>query len=43
LCVTGVQTCALPISTSMLTIVGVAILLLPVLFRTWRDFSRTAH
>ncbi|MDE0956309.1 MAG: sugar ABC transporter permease [Pseudomonadales bacterium] len=30
-------------ATSMLTIVGVAILLLPVLFRTWRDFSRTAH
>jgi len=30
-------------ATSMLTIIGVAILLLPVLFRTWRDFSRTAH
>ena len=30
-------------ATSMLTIVGVAILLLPVLFRTWRDFSRTTH
>ncbi|MFT5930478.1 MAG: ABC-type sugar transport system permease subunit [Oceanospirillaceae bacterium] len=30
-------------ATSMLTIVGVAILLLPVLIRTWRDFSRTAH
>jgi len=27
----------------MLTIVGVAILLFPVLIRTWRDFSRTAH
>jgi ABC-type sugar transport system permease subunit len=30
-------------ATSMLTIVGVTILLLPVLIRTWRDFSRTAH
>ena len=27
-------------STSMLTIVGVGILLTPVLVRTWRDFNR---
>ncbi|MEQ8308331.1 MAG: sugar ABC transporter permease [Hoeflea sp.] len=27
-------------TTSMLTIVGVAILLMPVLMRTWRDFNR---
>jgi multiple sugar transport system permease protein len=27
-------------ATSMLTIVGVAILLTPVLIRTWRDFGR---
>ncbi|MBT4998826.1 MAG: sugar ABC transporter permease [Oceanospirillaceae bacterium] len=30
-------------ATSMLTIVGVAILLLPVLVRTWRDFNRKTH
>ena len=30
-------------TTSMLTIFGVAILLLPVLLRTWRDFNRKAH
>jgi ABC-type sugar transport system permease subunit len=29
-------------ATSMLTIVGVVILLTPVLIRTWRDFSRKA-
>ena len=27
-------------ATSMLTIIGVAILLTPVLIRTWRDFNR---
>ena len=27
-------------ATSMLTILGVAILLAPVLIRTWRDFNR---
>jgi multiple sugar transport system permease protein len=27
-------------ATSMLTIVGVVILLMPVLIRTWRDFNR---
>ncbi|MEO0913344.1 MAG: sugar ABC transporter permease, partial [Pseudomonadota bacterium] len=27
-------------ATSMLTILGVAILLMPVLIRTWRDFNR---
>ncbi|MEM9715478.1 MAG: sugar ABC transporter permease [Pseudomonadota bacterium] len=30
-------------ATSMLTIIGVAILLMPVLIRTWRDFNRKAH
>ena len=30
-------------ATSMLTIFGVIILLMPVLVRTWRDFSRKAH
>ena len=30
-------------ATSMLTIVGVAILLTPVLIRTWRDFSAKRH
>ena len=30
-------------ATSMLTILGVAILLTPVLIRTWRDFNRKAH
>ncbi|MBT3437361.1 MAG: sugar ABC transporter permease [Oceanospirillaceae bacterium] len=30
-------------ATSVLTIVGVAILLLPVLVRTWRDFNRKSH
>ncbi|MEM1079847.1 MAG: sugar ABC transporter permease [Pseudomonadota bacterium] len=30
-------------ATSMLTILGVAILLTPVLIRTWRDFSKTGH
>lgn len=30
-------------ATSMLTIIGVAILLTPVLIRTWRDFNRKAH
>ena len=30
-------------ATSMMTIVGVAILLTPVLIRTWRDFNRKAH
>ena len=29
-------------ATSMLTIAGIAILLMPVLVRTWRDFSRKA-
>jgi multiple sugar transport system permease protein len=27
-------------ATSVLTILGVAVLLIPVLIRTWRDFSR---
>ena len=30
-------------ATSMMTIIGVAILLTPVLIRTWRDHSRKAH
>ena len=30
-------------ATSMLTIIGVVILLAPVLVRTWRDFNRKAH
>lgn len=30
-------------ATSMMTIIGVVILLMPVLIRTWRDFSRKAH
>ena len=30
-------------ATSMLTILGVAVLLTPVLIRTWRDFNRKAH
>ena len=30
-------------ATSMLTILGVAILLTPVLIRTWRDFNRKVH
>ncbi len=30
-------------ATSMLTILGVVILLMPVLIRTWRDFGRKAH
>ncbi len=30
-------------ATSLLTIIGVVVLLLPVLIRTWRDFSRKAH
>ena len=30
-------------ATSMLTIIGVVFLLIPVLLRTWRDFSRKAH
>ena len=30
-------------ATSILTIIGVVILLLPVLIRTWRDFKRKAH
>lgn len=30
-------------TTSVLTIIGVAILLSPVLVRTWRDFTRKAH
>lgn len=30
-------------ATSMLTIIGVVILLSPVLVRTWRDFNRKAH
>ena len=30
-------------ATSMLTIIGVVILLTPVLIRTWRDFGRKAH
>ena len=30
-------------ATSILTIVGVVILLTPVLVRTWRDFTRRAH
>ena len=30
-------------ATSILTIVGVVILLTPVLIRTWRDFNRKAH
>ena len=29
-------------ATSMLTIIGVVILLTPVLIRTWRDFNRKA-
>ena len=30
-------------ATSMLTIIGVVILLTPVLIRTWRDFNRKVH
>ena len=30
-------------ATSMLTIIGVVILLMPVLIRTWRDFNRKSH
>lgn len=30
-------------ATSMMTIMGVVILLTPVLIRTWRDFNRRAH
>lgn len=30
-------------ATSLLTIIGVIILLTPVLIRTWRDFNRKAH
>ena len=30
-------------ATSMMTILGVVILLTPVLIRTWRDFNRRAH
>ena len=30
-------------ATSMLTIIGVVILLTPVLIRTWRDFNRKTH
>ncbi|EAR52894.1 ABC transporter, membrane spanning protein [Oceanicola granulosus HTCC2516] len=30
-------------ATSMMTILGVVILLTPVLIRTWRDFNRKAH
>ncbi len=30
-------------ATSLLTIIGVVILLTPVLIRTWRDFTRKAH
>lgn len=30
-------------ATSVLTIIGVAFLLMPVLIRTWRDFNRKAH
>lgn len=30
-------------ATSIMTILGVAILLTPVLIRTWRDFSKKAH
>ncbi|WP_025770836.1 carbohydrate ABC transporter permease [Thioalkalivibrio sp. HK1] len=30
-------------ATSMMTILGVAVLLTPVLIRTWRDFNRKAH
>jgi len=30
-------------ATSMLTIIGVVILLIPVLIRTWRDFNRKVH
>ena len=30
-------------ATSMMTIIGVVILLMPVLIRTWRDFNRKAH
>lgn len=30
-------------ATSLLTIIGVIILLMPVLIRTWRDFNRKAH
>ncbi len=30
-------------ATSLLTIIGVVILLTPVLIRTWRDFNRKAH
>ena len=30
-------------ATSVLTMIGVIILLIPVLIRTWRDFSRKAH
>ncbi len=30
-------------ATSVMTIIGVAILLTPVLIRTWRDFNRKAH
>jgi multiple sugar transport system permease protein len=30
-------------ATSVMTIIGVAILLMPVLIRAWRDFNRRAH
>ncbi|WP_422378408.1 carbohydrate ABC transporter permease [Roseibium sp.] len=30
-------------ATSMMTVIGVVILLTPVLIRTWRDFNRKAH
>lgn len=30
-------------ATSMMTIIGVVILLMPVLIRTWRDFNRKVH
>lgn len=30
-------------ATSIMTIIGVVILLMPVLIRTWRDFNRKAH
>ena len=30
-------------ATSMLTIIGVVVLLTPVLIRTWRDFNRKSH
>ena len=39
---TGAQLFGSAAATSMLTIAGVIVLLIPVLIRTWREFSRKA-